>query len=269
MRKKTKRLTPLQLGIFLVLAVIFVLARLVFPGFNKASLENNSSPSSDSKATTPPLFIPGQSTVTQANQTAAAQWLPSSLPFDYFVLSLSWAPEYCASNGNQDQQECGLGKNRGFVLHGLWPENNHGYPSHCSNQKLDPSDTVQFSGLFANDSLIEHEWETHGTCSGLPSRQYFLLAQQLKQSIVIPNRYQSPSNAFRNTTDGLVNEFVSANSGLSNTSIAVNCSAPGRYLNELRVCFTRDGKPTACGMDVVKNMGQSCGNSDFLIRNTN
>ncbi|CAB3778800.1 Ribonuclease [Paraburkholderia ultramafica] len=41
--------------------------------------------------------------------------------FDYYVLSLSWSPDYCSGNA-QDTQQCGPTKRFGFVPHGLWPQ---------------------------------------------------------------------------------------------------------------------------------------------------
>ncbi len=54
--------------------------------------------------------------------------------FDFYVLALSWSPEYCSSNN--DPQQCSIGRRLGFVLHGLWPQYNRGYPSDCSNAQL-------------------------------------------------------------------------------------------------------------------------------------
>src|SRR5271169_3295970 len=54
--------------------------------------------------------------------------------FDYFLLTLSWAPEFCASNPKgKSSTECDPKKHYGFVVHGLWPQNNTGaYPHDCA-----------------------------------------------------------------------------------------------------------------------------------------
>ena len=91
--------------------------------------------------------------------------------FDYFVLALSWSPDYCATDGINDPQECSLGKKLGFVLHGLWPQNNQGYPSSCTNEALPASVKAAFPQLYPNDSLFDHEWEKHGTCTGLSPQE--------------------------------------------------------------------------------------------------
>ena len=45
-------------------------------------------------------------------------------PFDYYLLSLSWAPNFCASHQSDHSSECAAGNHAAFVLHGLWPQSN-------------------------------------------------------------------------------------------------------------------------------------------------
>ena len=44
-------------------------------------------------------------------------------PFDYYVLSLSWAPAFCAQPNEvaRNPRECAVGRHIGFIVHGLWP----------------------------------------------------------------------------------------------------------------------------------------------------
>lgn len=188
--------------------------------------------------------------------------------FDFFVLSLSWSPDYCASDGQNDAQQCSLGKKLGFVLHGLWPQYNQGYPSDCSTERLPAAIEAQFPGLYPNDSLADHEWEKHGTCSGLKPAAYLAYSKQLKESVSIPEEYRSPQAPFRTTTTELIQKFTQANPGANARAFAVYCSSNGRYLKELYVCFTKDGKPMNCSAEVQKDAARSCQNSDFLVRNT-
>ncbi len=211
----------------------------------------------------------------QAATSTGAATVPAGLPpasglkkFDYYVLALSWSPEYCDSSGSQDPQECAIGKKLGFVLHGLWPQNNAGYPSNCSTEKLTAAVKAQFPGLYPNDSLYEHEWEKHGTCTGLSASQYLSLAKQLKGSLEIPADFQAPQQPFRATSAQLKQEFTQANPGFTSANFEVNCSGSGRYMEELYVCFSRDGQPVACGSELHKNALKSCQQADFLVRNT-
>jgi ribonuclease T2 len=188
--------------------------------------------------------------------------------FDYFVLALSWSPDYCAGSGSDDPQECSLGKKLGFVLHGLWPQNNQGYPSNCSLEKFPTSLKAQFPGLYPNDALYAHEWEKHGTCTGLTPQGYLALASQLRQAVSIPDPFRSPAQPFRSTVDQLKQDFVQANPGFTSPDFEVNCSGSGRYLTELYVCFSRAGQPQACGTDIHKTALKSCQSADFMVRNT-
>ena len=48
--------------------------------------------------------------------------------FDYYLLALSWAPNYCAGHPSDHSSECRIGGHTAFVLHGLWPQANSGPP---------------------------------------------------------------------------------------------------------------------------------------------
>src|SRR5207248_3566868 len=56
--------------------------------------------------------------------------------FDFYVLSLSWSPSYCEEasergrNGRSQQIQCGE-RPFSFVVHGLWPQYERGFPDYC------------------------------------------------------------------------------------------------------------------------------------------
>jgi ribonuclease T2 len=187
--------------------------------------------------------------------------------FDYYVLSLSWSPQYCATDGSDDSQQCSLGRKLGFVLHGLWPQYERGYPSNCSDESFPSYLKQDFPALYPSNALYTHEWEKHGTCSGLTPVDYLAASKQLRDSVVIPEAYRSPAEPFRVTVEGLQDDFLNANPNLSANGIAVLCSDSGRFLSELRVCFTIEGQPRSCSAEVLKDASKSCGQSDFLVRN--
>jgi ribonuclease T2 len=187
--------------------------------------------------------------------------------FDYYVLSLSWSPEYCNTSGGRDPQQCSPGRRLGFVLHGLWPQFDKGYPSNCGSGKMPAAVKARYPGLYPNEKLFEHEWSKHGTCSGLSPDRYLSLTQRLRQSVVVPEVFRAPAKPVRMTTAQFKRAFVIANAGLQESSIAVNCTGSGRFLREVFVCFTKDGKATACSREVQSRAAQSCGRADFLVRN--
>ncbi|MBD2355116.1 ribonuclease [Tolypothrix sp. FACHB-123] len=187
--------------------------------------------------------------------------------FDFYVLTLSWSPDYCAKNGERDPQQCKAGKKLGFVLHGLWPQYQKGYPANCTQEKLPLTVKQQFPGLFPSDKLYSHEWKKHGTCSGKTPTEYLVLSKQLKDSVAIPPAYNRPVKPFRTTTQGLKNAFINANPELNTNSIAPYCSGSGRFLQEVFFCYSKDGKPGICSQEILNRSKKSCGQPDFLVRN--
>ena len=230
------------------------------------SLTGCQSPSIDE-----PGFTPTSPVTHSLAQTAGVTPTPGKRvkntagDFDFYVMSLSWSPDFCASN--DDPQQCGVGQQLGFVLHGLWPQYTRGYPADCSNVPLPDNVQQQFPSLYPSSSLYSHEWDKHGTCSGLAPADYMTLAQTLKESIAIPAAYRQPTTAFRTTVDDLKAAFMAANPALSTDALAVQCSGSGRFLQELRVCFSREGQPVACSQEVQNDAAKSCGRADFLVRN--
>ena len=213
----------------------------------------------------------------QSTRIAAQGAAPSATPgkriknmpgdFDFYVLALSWSPDYCAGNNIDDPQQCSIGKKLGFVLHGLWPQYTRGYPAGCSNVKLPADAQAKFPNLYPSTNLYAHEWDKHGTCSGLTPAEYMTLARTLRESIAVPAAYRRPPKAFRTTIDDLKAAFVEANSALSEAALGVRCSGSGRFLKELYVCFSREEQPIACSAEIQKDAANSCRNADFLVRN--
>jgi ribonuclease T2 len=230
---------------------------------NETQPAKNAQPAATIKPTKP---VTSNTTKSAAPTPTKGKRIPNTPgDFDFYVMSLSWSPDFCASN--DDPQQCSIGKKLAFVLHGLWPQYNRGYPADCSTVPL-PKDAQQtFPNLFPSSKLYTHEWDKHGTCSGLKPQDYLALAKTVKESIAIPAAYRSPAKAFRTTVDELKTAFVAANSALSEDVLAVQCSGSGRYLQELRVCFSREGQPIACSQEVQNDAAKSCGKADFLVRN--
>ena len=190
----------------------------------------------------------------------------SNNDFDYYVLVLSWSPEFCSNSQKTNEEQCKIGRKYDFVLHGLWPQHEKGYPSECSTQKI-PRKIEKKCNIFPSKKLCYHEWKKHGTCSGLNAAGYLDLSKSLKESVVIPNKYKLPEKPFKTTLDELKSEFIAANPGFSNNSIAPYCKK-GNYLKEVFFCYNKNGKPRSCSKEVLKKSAKSCGKKDgFIIRN--
>lgn len=160
--------------------------------------------------------------------------------FDYYLLTLSWSPEFC--HGHPGKPECQSG-HHGFVLHGLWPQYNQGYPENCSNAPglADPS---TMADIMPDAGLVAHEWATHGTCSGLDADSYFNLLRQAFKSINIPPRLAAPHENFSLPPGEIKDEFRQANPSIAADDMTVSCG--NNYLTAVSVCMSKDLKPIAC-----------------------
>ncbi len=173
--------------------------------------------------------------------------------FDYYALVLSWSPTHCASSNNpRDDLQCNRrdGRRYNFVLHGLWPQYERGYPSDCPTRERPfvPNNVVdRMLDIMPAKGLIIHEYRKHGTCSGLDPAGYFDLARQLYNRIRVPERYINPFDVQFVAPEELMREMIAANPELKPDMMAVSCGGPGNRLNEIRICYTRNGQLRSCG----------------------
>lgn len=168
--------------------------------------------------------------------------------FDYYLLSMSWAPDFCDRAGvQQDPRECGPGRRLGFVVHGLWPQqDNGGHPTQCAPARPVAQDIVQqMLSLIPSASLIQHEWRDHGTCSGLSTAAYFDTVRRAFGAVVIPPDFRQPGHRVDLSPQDIAAKFVAANQRWKD-SFRVECS--GGELSEVRVCMGKDLSPRACGV---------------------
>ena len=175
---------------------------------------------------------------------------PATGTFAYWVLSLSWSPAFCESPaGARSPDQCASGRPYAFVVHGLWPQNERGYPERCATTSAGPSPELvtRMLDLMPSRALVAHEWETHGTCSGMTADDYFTRVRATRASLVVPDAYVAPRQSFTSDAATLVAAFVAKNPRLTADAIAVRCKSE---LEEVLVCFDRDGAPRACGADV-------------------
>ncbi|MEO6815828.1 MAG: ribonuclease T2 [Edaphobacter sp.] len=162
-------------------------------------------------------------------------------PFDYYLLNLSWSPEFCHSHPNAT--ECT--QHRAFTLHGLWPQNNSGpYLENCSDAS-GPRDASDYSDIYPDTGLLRHEWKTHGTCSGLAPDAFFNLARQAVQSVAIPTELSSLDHQISLPPNQILDLFTKSNPDIPRESLALSCG--NNYLTAIEVCMSKTLKPTACG----------------------
>lgn len=171
----------------------------------------------------------------------------AAAPFDYWILALSWSPEYCASARNNGEQQCERAYQ--FVVHGLWPQYEIGYPRDCGKVREVPAALVErMLPLMPSERLIGHEWRKHGACSGMDVQEYFLQTERARRRIVIPDAYAAPQKPIVTNVAEIERRFIAANPGLGAEGIALTCSR--RWLSEVRICLNQDFAFRDCGSDV-------------------
>jgi ribonuclease T2 len=197
------------------------------------------------------VLIVGQAVAQDARQNEPGK-------FDYYLLALSWSPSFCAESGERQaarqqqqpsasvQQQCAGERPYSFVVHGLWPQYEKGFPEFCQNPapRLDRGIVSSMLDLMPAPRLIFHEWDKHGVCSGLPARGYFETVRKARAAVKIPAEFLEPKTALNVTPDEVEEAFVKANPGLSRAGIAVTCGST--RLSEVRICMSRDLKFRDC-----------------------
>ena len=173
--------------------------------------------------------------------------------FDYYALVMSWSPTYCSDrpdSGYDLQCDRSDGRRYAFVLHGLWPQYEKGFPGSCRSRKKPfvPQPVVDgMLDIMPSPRLVIHEFKKHGTCSGLDPASYYDVSRKLFRSIRIPQRYVNPYESQFVGIEELEADFLEANPELTADMISISCAGAGNRLRELRICFTKDGKLRSCG----------------------
>src|ERR1700687_717637 len=150
--------------------------------------------------------------------------------FDFYVLSLSWSPSYCeqaserGSGGRSQQVQCG-GRPFSFVVHGLWPQYERGFPDYCQrpSPRLDRNIMSSMLDLMPAPGLIFSEWDKHGTCSGLSARAYFDTIRKARSAVKIPEEYLELSAPKTVAPAEIEDAFIKVNPGLSSSGVWGNC----------------------------------------------
>ena len=174
--------------------------------------------------------------------------------FDYYVMALSWSPNWCALEGDsRGSPQCDDNADFGWVLHGLWPQYENGWPADCRHSFRNPSrrDTAAQADLFGSSGSAWHQWNKHGSCSGLSPDDYYAFAREAY------NRFTRPA-IFRRLEDpvtlpaSLIEEaFMRDNDGLDADEITITCRS--NRIQEARICLTRDLELRECGSDVSRD----------------
>jgi ribonuclease T2 len=174
---------------------------------------------------------------------------PNDATFSYYLLSLSYAPDFCAQPAaNRDPRECGAGRHVGFVVHGLWPQRESGQgPEDCGSARPVSEDILRMTlAYIPSESLIQHEWATHGTCTGLSSADYFALVRQARDKVKIPDDLKAPGKQLQLGSSEVEARFAAANPNFPRGAFRVSCYRDGE-LQEVRISLNKDLSPRVYG----------------------
>jgi len=120
--------------------------------------------------------------------------------FDYYVLALSWSPNWCAQSGDaRGAPECEDGRALGWVVHGLWPQNERGWPSYCRTDARDPSraQTAAMADIMGSAGSAWYQWKKHGRCAGLDAATYFDTLRRAFDAIRRPDAFRALDHAVK------------------------------------------------------------------------
>ncbi len=174
--------------------------------------------------------------------------------FDYYVMALSWSANWCALEGDaRNSPQCDERKDHGWILHGLWPQFHRGFPSFCQTAKRPPSRgmTAQMADIMGTGGLAWHQWKKHGTCTDLEAPDYFALSRRAYATIIRPEVFRKLDRTVRLPASVVEDAFLKENANLTRDSITITCRQG--YIQEARICLSRDLDPVPCGSDVIKD----------------
>ncbi|SIT84221.1 ribonuclease T2 family protein [Pontibaca methylaminivorans] len=176
--------------------------------------------------------------------------------FDYYILALSWSPNWCAAESEaRGADQCD--REHGWILHGLWPQHERGYPAWCQSAERPPPRrmTAAMADIMGSAGLAWHQWRKHGSCSGLSAAEYFARSRAAHDAITLPPVFDQLRKPVRLPASVVEEAFLKANPGITADMLSVTCR--GDLIAEVRLCLTRELEPRACGRDVARDCALS------------
>ena len=171
----------------------------------------------------------------------------ADVPVAFHLLAVSWAPAWCETNGRgstSQRLDCD-GPDRGFFLHGLWP-NGRGkpYPRYCAPVGgIDPATVRRMYCRTPSAELLQHEWQAHGGCGWTEASVYFRQAARLFDRLKMPRLETIPTSTL--TAGAVRRAFVVRNPWLRPDMIMVAADKQGRFA-EVRLCHDLKFRPAGC-----------------------
>jgi len=186
--------------------------------------------------------------------------------FDYYVLSLSWSPNWCALEGDaKGSEQCATDAKFGWVMHGLWPQYERGYPSFCRTSERDPTRTQSktMAQIMGSAGSAWYQWKKHGRCTGLSATDYYSTATKAYFSVTRPDVFRRLTKQVKLPARVVEQAFLKENPDLRPDMLTVTCKAS--RIQEARICLNKDLTPRECGVDVRRD----CQMSDAVFNPVN
>ncbi|WP_299354995.1 ribonuclease T2 [uncultured Shimia sp.] len=174
--------------------------------------------------------------------------------FDYYVMALSWSPNWCAIEGDAKRSpQCDAAEDFGWVLHGLWPQYHRGWPENCYSPERNPPRwlTEQMADIMGTSGLAWYQWKKHGRCSGLSGEDYYALSRKAYESIERPVVFRKLDQTVKLPASVVEDAFLKANPQLDKDMLTITCR--GGFIQEARVCLSKDLEPVPCGRDTIRD----------------
>jgi ribonuclease T2 len=174
--------------------------------------------------------------------------------FDYYVLSLSWSPSWCATDGaGRGSPQCARDADFGWVMHGLWPQFHRGWPSYCRTVERDPSrgQTAAMADIMGDPGAAWYQWKKHGRCAGLSAGDYFATARKAYAGITRPEVFRKLDRSVKLPASVVEDAFLKANPELTRDMITITCK--DNRIQEARVCLSKSLSAVPCGRDVIRD----------------
>ena len=172
--------------------------------------------------------------------------------FDYYLLALSWSPNWCALEGDaREAEQCA--RDLGWSLHGLWPQYEAGWPSYCPTSERAPSRSMNgaMADIMGSGGLAWHQWRKHGTCTGLSAEAYFRQSRAAYELVTRPEVLRKLDRTFQINAEVIEDAFLQSNPNLAPEMITITCRQG--HIQEARICFTKDLVPRTCSRDVARD----------------
>lgn len=243
--------------------VAFALLMIAAAVYGLLPMDEQGSSASQSESSKPADTPAPSQTISSDDPAPSRAAVAQGTGFDFYVLSLSWSPTYCDSDAGADNRaQCGTGKRFGWVVHGLWPQNERGYPQDCESaegSRVPDGLARTMMDIMPGMGLIGHEWRKHGTCSGLSMADYFSVVRQAYDKIRIPAQFSAVRQPLQTSPATIEQAFIRSNPGLTRSAVAVTCDS--QRVEEVRICLDTSLAFRACPEVDLR----SCKRSDLTL----